>query len=465
MKTITTEAIHTPTDKLEVFLFNVGQGDHILLKFPTMEYGIIDFHYESSTAIAEPPSLSYFKELKRTLSKEEFEKITISFFCISHTDKDHVKGIAETIRWFDRNGIFIRDFWFGAARDRSQFSSFLREKVNSIIDTFSFEERLKVNLSVERFNNGVDAFFEGFDKWKSGGFSSERYKTEDVGDGEYLVEIRPLPLSLEKVKAVNMGPLGTQLDSYINNLNLDLVKEILKVKDNKNKVEKNLLSHILKIKFGEVNLLFGGDTEKDIWERCLAKYEKNTFVEQFGSFDSHFIKVSHHGSKNSSSSYIWEKIIPDDGMTYLGISAGRHNGYKHPHSETMSQIRQRRKDANILSTNICNSCIDGSAFDKEHHVWYDNFVHRNAKNYGKDEPNVHDIEINEIIDKTIQESGQKPQESQIGLFAYIFEVPDNLNEDIKVRVALSNVNRAHDCFFKDHQEGLLDCCGPMAKTL
>ena len=462
MKKIFAKDIHTTSDKLEVFLFNVGQGDHIMLKFPTMEYGIIDFHYDTADNIVEPPCLSYFKELKRTLPVSEFEKITISFFCISHTDKDHVKGVSETIKWFHDNGVFIRDFWLSAAKDKLQLNDFLRKKVNSLIESFKLDERLKYDPNVNRFKEGIEKFFEYFDKWGRGEFKSERYKTEDKGAGEYLVDIKGLiqPSSLQNTEAVNMGPLMTQLDDYIKNLSLDTIKEILKVKDGKDEPDKNLISHILKIRFGEINLLFGGDTHKDIWEECLTRYENPMYqsVQKHGSFDSHFIKVSHHGSKNSSSPMIWEKIIPSSGTAYLGISAGRHNGYKHPHSETMREIRECRIDSNILSTNICIGCLGENNFEKEHHKWYDDFIIRNL-NYGKDKPNKFDVEINETIRRTTyDESLEESPESQMGLFAYIIEVPDNLNEEIRVRIALSNVNKPYDCFFKNHQVKLFGCC-------
>jgi beta-lactamase superfamily II metal-dependent hydrolase len=462
MKKVHAEDIHTDSNKLEVFLFNVGQGDHIMLKFPKLEYGIIDFYYDTSDNLAEPPCLSYFKELKDKLPKSEFEKITISFFCISHTDKDHVRGITETIEWFDDNGIFIRDIWLGAARDKLQLNQFLREKINSMIEEFEIDERLNYDPNVNKFQKGIEIFFEYFEKWKLKEFKSKRYKTEqNIGQGEYLVEVRslPRPCSQNNSRAVNMGPLSGQLDKYINELDLDIVKEILKIKNDKDKVEKNLLSHILRISFGEVNLLFGGDTHKKIWEECLAKYESqnNSFIQELGTFDSHFIKVSHHGSRTSSSPTIWKKIIPNSGRVYLGISAGRNKKYNHPHSETMSEIRACRSDSDILSTNICHSCLEATSFEKEYHIWYDNFIERNL-NYGKATPNVNELEINEIFRKTTVYESKEKSKLQLGLLAFIIEVPDKLSKEIKVRVALSSINKSYDCFFNEHQEKLFNCC-------
>jgi beta-lactamase superfamily II metal-dependent hydrolase len=450
VKTISIEDLHSPSSKLQLFLFNVGQGDHMLLKFPTQEYGIIDFFYDTSYNIVEPPCLTYFKELKRNLPVSEFEKITISFFCISHTDKDHVKGICETIKWFHDNGIFIRDFWLAAARDESQLYSFLKDKLALMIENLNVQDRLKYSANINLYNEGIAEFFSYFEKWKKKEFKSTRYSEEDIGTGEYLVEIRSLrrPCSLQKCQAINMGPLGTQIDKYINNLTLDIIKKILGINNIDDTTDKNLVSHILRIKFGSTNILFGGDTDKEIWEECLEKYEHCdfTFVHDFGNFDSQFIKVSHHGSKNSSSSKIWEKIIGVKGIVYLGISAGNHMGFKHPNVETLNEIRNLRKDVNILSTNICQSRIMDNHFDKEYHLWYDECIERNLR-YGKDEFNSNDQEINDVINKTkYHDDISETKDESLGLFAYIFEISDNLDEVIKVRMALSKTNRFQTCF-------------------
>lgn len=460
MKQITVNDIHTSSDKLEVFLFNVGQGDHMILKFPTMEYGIIDFHYDlPKVGTPETPCLSYFKELKKEL-KEEFQKITISFFCISHTDKDHVKGITETIDWFDKEGVFVKDIWLAGAGDEKQHSNFMKDELPALFkEYFNLDEQDAYQKVVELFGKNTHNFFKSFKKWQKGEFTSKRYGNKKRS-GEYLVEVRSLPKPAKNCQAINMGPRTTQLEVYFKHLDLDLVKRIFKIKDKRKRVDKNLLSHILRIRFGEVNMLFGGDTHKNIWEECLEYYDNpdNEFVALFKNYDSHFIKVSHHGSKNSSSSILWEKILPKSKKHYLGISAGQHNGYNHPHSETLADIRKSRNNANILSTNICRGCLANDDLEMEYHKWYDDFI-ENQLNYNSKSPNRNNNEINATMDRTtISETIENFKMSEMGLFAYIFEVPNNLDEEIKVRVALTKTTKSYDCFFNDHQEKLFTCC-------
>jgi len=464
MKHIDIEDVHRGNDNLEVFLFNVGQGDHIMLKFPNMEYGLIDFFYDTEIGVLEPPCLTYFRELERTLDSSEFEKITISFFCISHTDKDHVKGICETVEWFDSHGIFIREFWLGAARDEAQLINFLESRTNSAIkDLLPLIKKKNHSKQIDLYKDGINGFFKAFNRWKKKEFSSIRYKRDSTGKGEYLHDIRGLknPCSTHYSRATNIGPLYSQLDGYINNLTIEILYRILKIKDNHNQIDKNLLSHILKIEFGNKMLMFGGDTHKDIWEECIETYldPSNPYRELHGRLDSNFIKVSHHGSSNSSSATIWENILCQQGAVYLGISAGQHEGYKHPHSATMSEIRKCRSDVDILATNICGSCTNLVNIERELHSWYDKGI-KNCPKYKPVKPSKEDKDIDYMFDKTryIEKPSVAKSRKNLGLLAYIFEVPKNDKEEVKVRFALAQTIKSHGCFYKGHTEKLYTEC-------
>lgn len=449
--------ICTESDKLEIYLFNVGQGDHMLLKFPNYEFGIIDFHYDVDNDIVEPPSLSYFKQLKNQFP-EEFKRVTIKFLCISHTDKDHIKGISDVLGWFKDNDVFVEDIWLSAAKDESQLTMYLQTKFDSIWNSLDISSRISHTPVVNSFQGNINMFFDYFNKWKDKKFSSTRYQNEKIGLGEYLIEIRPIggPGVPKNCTVINMGPLTSQLDSYFNSLTWEILKKTLKIRDN-NKLDKNLLSHILKIRFGETNLLFGGDTHERIWIECLDRYDdlSEQFSNFLGNYDSQFIKVSHHGSKNSSNIKLWERIVPKQGPVHLGISAGRHEGYNHPDSETLTHIRETRNDCIIHCTNVCSSCLLGSPYDKEHHVWYDNFIQRKA-NYGKQAANKNDLKIGYEMERSFGQERQATND--LGLFAYIIQVPLTLNEEISVRVALSSAIAGRDCFYKNREVKLCDGC-------
>jgi hypothetical protein len=265
---------------------------------------------------------------------------------------------------------------------------------------------------------------------------------------------------MKNCEALVLGPLDSQLEAYINGINLEIVKKILGIKDSQTVVDKNHISHILRIKFGESKLLFGGDTHKDIWEECLAKYESRhyEFRKKHGRNDAHFIKVSHHGSRHSSSKKIWKKIISKNGKVFLGISAGRHGGFKHPHSETIHDIREIRKDAYILSTNICSGCVENDQFEKEMHSWYDNYISENTRR-GIESQELTDEFINDELRKLCNEDVPDENAGNLGLFAYILEISPNQKEDIKLRVALCKTIKAQPCFFSEHTHKLTGSCG------
>lgn len=444
--------VHNESQKMEVFVFNVGQGDHIMLKFPGFKYGIIDFFYDGNENIVEPPCLSYFKELKHVLNAEEFKKIAIAFFCISHTDKDHIKGVSETMQWLCDNGVTIEDVWLSAARDEAEMTNFLRKKIPDLIKKkFNSTEKWDYASAIRLLESKLSVFFDYFFKWKSNLVANGVHKR-----GEYLADIKSLRKPTPDCHAINVGPLTTQLEDYLKAVDIEVAKKLLGIVDKDNQVDKNHISHILNIKFGTSSLLFGGDTHRDIWEACLDRYHDRSYdyLDLHGELKSQFIKVSHHGSRNSTSKIVWQQIIAEDREVFLSISAGTHKGYGHPHAETISDIRSVRNDAKIQCTNICSKCLLESPFDQEYHVWYDNYRNRH-KNKKVTKEN---IMIEQTIAISTIENNTMDSTDNYGLFAYIYEVSAEVEDEIKVKIAMTKSSFPKDCFYTDHLEKLNASC-------
>lgn len=91
--------------------------------------------------------------------------------------------------------------------------------------------------------------------------------------------------------------------------------------------EGNASSLVLDVTFGDVNVLFTGDVEEE-GEVLLTKNLK-------GLDGYEVLKVAHHGSKNSSSKEVLERVKPKVAI----ISAGRENSYGHPHTETLMRLK------------------------------------------------------------------------------------------------------------------------------
>jgi len=94
-------------------------------------------------------------------------------------------------------------------------------------------------------------------------------------------------------------------------------------------------SLVLKVSYGEIDILFLGDVEKSA--------EFNFF--KYGDLlASEVLKVGHHGSNTSSSPFLLEAIQPH----YAIISVGQFNKFNHPHPEVLERINRVR--AKILRT-------------------------------------------------------------------------------------------------------------------
>lgn len=86
--------------------------------------------------------------------------------------------------------------------------------------------------------------------------------------------------------------------------------------------EGNNDSLVLYGRFGGMTWLFMGDAEKEAEEELLSAYS---------TLHADVIKVSHHGSRTSSTQSFIEQVQPQ----YAVISAGLNNRYGHPHPEVL----------------------------------------------------------------------------------------------------------------------------------
>ena len=105
----------------------------------------------------------------------------------------------------------------------------------------------------------------------------------------------------------------------------------------KNTKSVNAYSTVLDLEYGDFSALFVGDLEDD--------GEKILLADNIHEFD--LLKVSHHGSKNSSSEEFLKAIKP----SYAIISAGINNMYGHPHKETIERLK--KINAQIYCTASC----------------------------------------------------------------------------------------------------------------
>lgn len=105
--------------------------------------------------------------------------------------------------------------------------------------------------------------------------------------------------------------------------------------------EKNGNPLVMKLKYKNTNILLAGDISKDDEERL---------VEYYGNFlNTNILKVSHHGSKNSSSPEFLITCQP----FYSIISCGLNNNFGHPAPVTIDKLR-------LINSKVLRTDIDGA---------------------------------------------------------------------------------------------------------
>ena len=91
---------------------------------------------------------------------------------------------------------------------------------------------------------------------------------------------------------------------------------------------KNDYSIVLKVSFGEMDMIMTGDAEKTVEQDILEAGE---------DIEAEILKVGHHGSDTSTSEEFLDAISPDFAL----ISAEVGNKYKHPIISVMEELKER----------------------------------------------------------------------------------------------------------------------------
>lgn len=103
------------------------------------------------------------------------------------------------------------------------------------------------------------------------------------------------------------------------------------------KIEDNNLSIISRLSYGADSFLFTGDTETK---------EETDLVDFWPNLTAEVLKVAHHGSKNSTTQLLLDKIMPK----FSVISVGAKNRYGHPTVEALDRLKKIGSD--ILRTDF-----------------------------------------------------------------------------------------------------------------
>ncbi|MDR2555770.1 MAG: MBL fold metallo-hydrolase [Fibromonadaceae bacterium] len=117
---------------------------------------------------------------------------------------------------------------------------------------------------------------------------------------------------------------------------------VLWSQQNDSSVTANSASMVVHLSGGKKSFLFTGDLESK-QETALLALEPN--------LKTYALQVGHHGSRHSSSAQFLAQLKPQKAY----ISAGKANGYKHPHKETVERLNAIMPDSNIFRTDVLGS--------------------------------------------------------------------------------------------------------------
>ncbi len=112
--------------------------------------------------------------------------------------------------------------------------------------------------------------------------------------------------------------------------------------------EANNYSPIMVLNINNVKFMFVGDIESSVEEEFLLYYK-----DVINNFDIDVLKVSHHGSKNSTTEDFLFVTKPE----YAVVSSGEGNSYGHPNNETIDRLLNA--GCSVLRTDTTSSIVFG----------------------------------------------------------------------------------------------------------
>ena len=290
-----------------IHVFNVDHGDSIILELPDNNWAVVDC-YKTGAQI-ESPALTFLKEKKVERLK---------FVCLTHPHFDHFHGMLEIFKYFSSDERGIEYFWgFGIGKKELKY----------------FKNQFGTKQEYRELRDLYDFIIK---KAKD-----KRIKYRILGEGTDC-------LNIESLKIKSYAPISRDVLEYFEKWGGDRTR----TKD------ENLLSVVLIITYGDTNVVLGADTIS--WKEILKAWSEDC-EREIRKLRFHFVKVSHHGSKDGNHEELWNSFTEGEKSVAV-ISTGFKYGL--PHKDTIASIVSAK--VKLYSTNFrdFSKSVSGGDIDK-----------------------------------------------------------------------------------------------------
>ncbi|MFZ0960050.1 MAG: MBL fold metallo-hydrolase [Terriglobia bacterium] len=344
---------------MRLIIFNVGQGDCILLELPGQGWGLVDCHFAPEQAV--PPVLAW---LNRLGIKD------LEFICLSHPDYDHFKGMMTVIHHVHNNGGTVKRFWIFGVMPVRDIHRGLRQAAREAKMTSDASPGHRPVITAEevRYHSAREREFAAILRYIADRLKQderESAKSEAKQDYRRRFSYRRLigpahVRTFDDVRLYCLAPTSAAVEDYES----VLWSNPFSTSPSEER-ENNCVSVVLGLMFGETIIVLGGDAGKRQWKSVFRALEDVT--EHFPT-KADFLKTSHHGSRHGCDASVLLELSAE-GMT-VAISADfTTNLYGHPHTETLNhlaELAQKGLVKTVYCTNRSPQCVEFG--DRDLHV-------------------------------------------------------------------------------------------------
>ena len=299
---------------LAVVVLNVGDGDAILVRFPTK--------YGNKTACA---VVDCYNAKKTIAALKDLNVEYIPFICITHPHYDHNKGIKKLIQWCQKNNIVIDQLWDSGFRHVSKTHYDIIQLLRESPD-----------IKVIRPTSGFETIIN-------------RVKVLVLSPSIYLKN--------------RYDTFGTNINNASIVLKLEYPpKDIAPYYLDSDKASEKDLSENERMK--QNTIILGADAQFDAWARITQEFPElqrtsnrgqliDPKVRKHAPLRSQVLKIPHHMSKHGISLEVVETIRPNHSL----VSCGYPSKHKFPHElavlavkDIVSKEKKKKKEFGIYYT-------------------------------------------------------------------------------------------------------------------